>query len=136
MSREGINAFAHSQERTMKKHLLMASVVVAALAIPFAANAEDGATTGAVGGAVAGAIVGGPVGAVVGGVGGAIVGGSADEANAKSRSDTTIIRTDSNDGKGTRKARAADRSTSSTTKRSDPSIKSRSDTTIRSGSGG
>src|SRR5450759_3662403 len=110
MSRDGVSSATPQGGTKLKKHLLMAGAVVATLAIPFAANAEDGATTGVVGGAVAGAIVGGPVGAVVGGVGGAIVGGSADEANAnrgdpssKSRSDTTI-RSDSNDGKGTRKA--------------------------------
>ena len=66
----------------MKNHLLMAGAVVAALAIPFAANAQSNATTGAVGGAVGGAIVGGPVGAVVGGVGGAVVGGIADDRRA------------------------------------------------------
>ena len=59
----------------MKKHLLMAGAVIAALAVPLAANAQSGATTGAVGGA----IVGGPVGAVVGGVGGAIIGGISDD---------------------------------------------------------
>src|SRR5476649_82247 len=109
MSREGINAVAYSQERTMRNHILMVGAVAAALAIPLAANAEDVANTGVVGGAV------GAAGAVVGGVGHAIIGGSADDANAN-RSDTTI-RSDSNDGKGTRKARAA---------------KSQSDTTIRS----
>ena len=62
----------------MKKHLLMAGAVVAALAIPLAANAQSGAATGAVGGA----IVGGPVGAVVGGVGGAIIGGISDDRRA------------------------------------------------------
>src|SRR5476651_2693341 len=104
MSRDGMIALGHSEERIMKNNILMAGAVVAALAIPFAANAEDGATTGAVGGAVAGAVVGGPVGA--------IVGGSADEANAN-RVDPSIksrdvtIRSDGDDGKGTRKARAA-----------------------------
>ena len=57
----------------MKNHMLMAGAVIAALAIPFAANAQSGAEKGAVGGAIGGAIVGGPVGAVVGGVGGFIV---------------------------------------------------------------
>ena len=69
----------------MKNHLLMAGAVVAALAIPFAANAQSGAATGAVGGAVGGAIVGGPVGAVVGGVGGAIIGGISDETSPRFR---------------------------------------------------
>src|SRR5476651_2224900 len=71
MSRDGMIALGHSEERIMKNNILMAGAVVAALAIPFAENAEDGATTGAVSGAVGGAIVGGPVGAAVGGVGGA-----------------------------------------------------------------
>ena len=69
----------------MKNHILMAGAVVAALAIPFAANAQSGATTGAVGGAVGGAIVGGPVGAVVGGVGGFIVGGISDDTRPRFR---------------------------------------------------
>src|SRR5664279_4786128 len=71
-----------TQESKMKKHLLMAGAVVAALAIPLAANPQSGAATGAVGGAVGGAIVGGPVGAVVGGVGGAIIGGISDDRRA------------------------------------------------------
>src|SRR5450830_118684 len=45
-----------TQESKMKKHLLMAGAVVAALAIPLAANAQSGAATGAVGGAVGGGI--------------------------------------------------------------------------------
>jgi hypothetical protein len=68
-----------AQECIMKNHVLMATALCAALAIPFAAHAQSGATTGAVGGAVGGAIVGGPVGAVIGGVGGAIVGGISDD---------------------------------------------------------
>src|SRR5450756_2363543 len=78
-----------TQESKMKKHLLMASVVLAALAIPLAANAQSGAATGAVGGAVGGAIVGGPVGAVVGGVGGAIIGGISDETRPRFRTYVT-----------------------------------------------
>lgn len=66
----------------MNQKILMTGAVLAALAIPFAANAQSNATSGAVGGAVGGAIVGGPVGAVVGGVGGAIVGGIADDRRA------------------------------------------------------
>ena len=66
----------------MNKKLLMTGAVLATLAIPFAANAQSNATTGAVGGAGGGAIVGGPVGAVVGGVGGAIVGGISDDRRA------------------------------------------------------
>ena len=67
----------------MKNHLVMAGAIVAALATPLAAHAQNNATTGAVGGAVGGAIVGGPVGAVVGGVGGAIVGGIADDRRSQ-----------------------------------------------------
>jgi hypothetical protein len=67
------------REKKMKNNLVMAGTIVAALAIPLAANAQNNATTGAVGGAV----VGGPVGAVVGGVGGAIVGGIADDRRSQ-----------------------------------------------------
>jgi uncharacterized protein YcfJ len=74
-----------TQEYIMKNHILMAGAVVAALAIPFTANAQSGATTGAVGGAIGGAIIGGPVGAVVGGVGGFIVGGISDETRPRFR---------------------------------------------------
>jgi uncharacterized protein YcfJ len=73
------------QECIMKNYILMAGAVVAALAIPFTANAQSGATTGAVGGAVGGAIVGGPVGALVGGVGGFIIGGISDESRPRFR---------------------------------------------------
>ncbi len=61
--------------------ILMATTVLAALAMPIAAQAQNnsGAATGAVTGAVGGAVVGGPIGAVVGGVGGAIVGGISDD---------------------------------------------------------
>jgi len=69
----------------MKNRILMAGAVVAALAIPFAANAQSGATTGAAAGAVGGLIVGGPVGAVVGGVGGFIIGGISDETRPRFR---------------------------------------------------
>jgi hypothetical protein len=64
----------------MRNKILMATALAGALALPFAANAQDGAGTaaGATAGAVGGAIVGGPVGAVVGGIGGAIVGGISD----------------------------------------------------------
>ena len=80
MSGDGMRAVGYDTgEQKMKKHLLMAGAVLAALAIPLVANAQSNATTGAVGGAVGGAIVGGPVGAVVGGVGGAIVGGISDD---------------------------------------------------------
>jgi len=39
MSRDGMIALGHSEERIMKNNILMAGAVVAALAIPFAANA-------------------------------------------------------------------------------------------------
>jgi uncharacterized protein YcfJ len=62
----------------MRKTLL-AGAVLAALGLPFAAQAQSGgAAAGATTGAVGGAIVGGPVGAVVGGAAGAIVGGISD----------------------------------------------------------
>jgi hypothetical protein len=60
------------------KLTLIAGGLVAALAMPVAAQAQGGAAAGATTGAVGGAIVGGPVGAAVGGVTGAIVGGIAD----------------------------------------------------------
>lgn len=68
----------------MRNGFLMATAIAAVLALPVAANAQDGAGTaaGAATGAVGGAIVGGPVGAVIGGIGGAIVGGISD-ANAR-----------------------------------------------------
>jgi Protein of unknown function (DUF1236) len=59
----------------MRKTLIVASALLAAL--PFAAQAQnpDGAAAGAAAGAAGGAVVGGPIGAAVGGVTGAIVGG-------------------------------------------------------------
>lgn len=68
----------------MRNGILITTALAAVLALPVAANAQDGAGTaaGAATGAVGGAIVGGPVGAVVGGIGGAIVGGISD-ANAR-----------------------------------------------------
>jgi hypothetical protein len=53
------------QENSMPNQILAAAVIVAALAFPVSAMADE---TGLVGGAVAGAVVGGPVGAVVGAV--------------------------------------------------------------------
>jgi hypothetical protein len=63
------------------RNILISTALVGALALPVAAQAQDGAGTaaGATAGAVGGAIVGGPVGAVVGGIGGAIVGGISDQ---------------------------------------------------------
>jgi uncharacterized protein YcfJ len=54
---------------------LTAAALLAALALPVTAKAdENGTVGGAVAGGIGGAIVGGPVGLVVGGVGGAVVG--------------------------------------------------------------
>ena len=59
----------------MRNRTLAAAAIVAALAFPTLAMADEaGTTNGAVAGAVGGAIVGGPVGLVVGGIGGAVVG--------------------------------------------------------------
>jgi uncharacterized protein YcfJ len=56
---------------------LTAAALLAALAFPVSAMAdENGTVGGAVAGGIGGAIVGGPVGLVVGGVGGAVVGNS------------------------------------------------------------
>jgi hypothetical protein len=60
MSRGGNEARrSFQQELSMNKQILLAGAIVAALAVPFAANAQSNATSGAVGGAVGGAIVGG-----------------------------------------------------------------------------
>lgn len=71
----------------MRNHILTAAALAGVLALPLAANAQDGAGTaaGAATGAVGGAIVGGPVGAVVGGIGGAIVGGISDANSQRFR---------------------------------------------------
>jgi hypothetical protein len=53
------------KETIMTNRTLAVAAVLAALALPASALADE---TGLVGGAVAGAVVGGPVGAVVGGV--------------------------------------------------------------------
>jgi outer membrane lipoprotein SlyB len=59
-------------------NLLKAGAVLALLAAPVAAHAQNsgGAAAGAATGAATGAIVGGPVGAVVGGIAGAAAGGA------------------------------------------------------------
>ena len=57
----------------MKLRLLMPMVMVATLAVPFAARAE-GTIRGAEEGAAAGGAVGGPIGAIVGGTVGAATG--------------------------------------------------------------
>lgn len=76
------------------RNILISTALASVLALPVAAQAQDGAGTaaGATAGAVGGAIVGGPVGAVVGGIGGAIVGGISD-ANSK-RFRTYAVRSD------------------------------------------
>ncbi|MCK0196534.1 DUF1236 domain-containing protein [Ancylobacter sp. 6x-1] len=67
----------------MIRQAIFASAIL--LAIPVAANAQDGAgvAAGATTGAVGGALVGGPVGAVVGGVAGAVVGGISDDQRSR-----------------------------------------------------
>jgi hypothetical protein len=69
----------------MKTQIILTGVVLAALSLPLAVNAQTngGVATGAVAGAVGGAVVGGPVGAVVGGVGGAVVGGMASQQSPR-----------------------------------------------------
>src|SRR5215210_5450971 len=70
----------------MTSRILSTAALLAALAVPFAAQAQSGgAAAGATTGAVTGAIVGRPVGAAVGAVGGAIVGGLAEEQQPQFR---------------------------------------------------
>lgn len=69
----------------MTTRTLIAAAAAAVLAMPLAAQAQDGAAAGATTGAVGGAIVGGPVGAAVGAVGGAVVGGIADTQRPRFR---------------------------------------------------
>ena len=68
----------------MKKNVLAATAVFAALALPATAFAQ-GAATGAATGAVVGGVAGGPVGAVVGAGVGAVAGGIADDARPRFR---------------------------------------------------
>jgi hypothetical protein len=59
----------------MTNRMLAAGVVLASLAVPASAIAdENGLLGGALAGAIGGAVVGGPVGLEVGGVGGAAIG--------------------------------------------------------------
>ena len=59
----------------MLTRTLAAAAILATLAFPASAMAdENGTVGGAVAGGIGGAVVGGPVGLVVGGVGGAVVG--------------------------------------------------------------
>ena len=70
----------------MNIHSLAVATIAAALSLPVAAHAQDGAAAGATTGAVTGAIVGGPIGAVIGLGAGAIVGGITDETRPRFRS--------------------------------------------------
>src|SRR5450432_669418 len=131
MSRDGTNALGHSKACIMKNHILMAGTIVAALAIPFAVNAQNEPKTGPVGAAV------GVVDGVVGGVTGAVVGRSPDErsttAPAASGSTATTTRSDANSqvrsGAGERSGSRA-----AATNRAEPNSKIRSGTTVGSGS--
>jgi len=68
----------------MNSNLLAGLTVAAALFLPLAAHAQNGAAAGATTGAVTGGIVGGPVGAAVGV--GAVAGGIADDTRPRFRS--------------------------------------------------
>jgi len=70
----------------MTLKLLTTVTFAAALALPIAANAQNGVAAGATTGAVTGAVVGGPVGAAVGAGVGAIAGGIADDSRPRFRS--------------------------------------------------
>ncbi len=65
----------------MNTNLLAGVTIAAALSLPIAAQAQDGATAGA----VAGGIVGGPVGAAVGAGVHAVAGGIADDTRPRFR---------------------------------------------------
>src|SRR6202158_6606691 len=73
----------------MNLKLLTGLTIAAALSLPLASQAQDGAAAGATTGAVTGAVVGGPVGAAVGAGVGAIAGGIADDARPRFRSYVT-----------------------------------------------
>ena len=70
----------------MNSNLLAGLMVMAALSLPLAAHAQNGAAAGATTGAVTGGIVGGPVGAAVGAGVGAVAGGIADDTRPRFRS--------------------------------------------------
>jgi uncharacterized protein YcfJ len=70
----------------MNAKFLTATALIATLALPIAAHAQNGAAAGATTGAVTGAIVGGPVGAAVGAGVGAVAGGIADDSRPRFRS--------------------------------------------------
>jgi hypothetical protein len=69
----------------MNLRLLTGVTIAAALSLPLASHAQNGAAAGATTGAVTGAVVGGPVGAGVG----AVAGGIADETRPRFRSYVT-----------------------------------------------
>ena len=70
----------------MNIKFLTVTALVATLALPLAAQAQNGVAAGATTGAVTGAIVGGPVGAAVGAGVGAVAGGIADDSRPRFRS--------------------------------------------------
>src|SRR5450759_4635655 len=131
MSLDGMNALGHSKECIMKNYVLMAGTIVAALAVPFAVNAQNEPRTGPVGAAV------GVVDGVVGGVTGAVVGRSSDERSttAPAASGSTATTTRSGPDSQVR-AGAGERSGSraATTTRSDSNSKIRSGPPVGSGS--
>ncbi len=69
----------------MNTKLLAGITLAAALSLPLAAHAQNGAAAGATTGAVTGAVVGGPVGAAVGAGVGAVAGGIADDTRPRFR---------------------------------------------------
>jgi Protein of unknown function (DUF1236)/YMGG-like Gly-zipper len=73
-------------EDAMNTKFLTTAALVATLALPITAHAQNGAAAGATTGAVTGAIVGGPVGAAVGAGVGAVAGGIADDSRPRFRS--------------------------------------------------
>jgi uncharacterized protein DUF1236/YmgG-like glycine-zipper protein len=70
----------------MNSNLLIGLTIAAALSLPLAANAQNGAAAGATTGAVTGGVVGGPVGAAIGAGVGAVAGGIADDSRPRFRS--------------------------------------------------
>ena len=70
----------------MNTRLLAGITLAAALSLPLAAHAQNGAAAGATTGAVTGAVVGGPVGAAIGAGVGAVAGGIADDTRPGFRS--------------------------------------------------
>jgi uncharacterized protein YcfJ len=73
-------------EDSMNIKFLTATALVATLALPIAAHAQNGVAAGATTGAITGAVVGGPVGAAVGAGVGAVAGGIADDTRPRFRS--------------------------------------------------